>query len=94
VAVPVSSRLVPAEPISRVTPIVPEIARKMKVTGVVRVIAKINDQGKVTQAAATEGPTILRSSAEGAVRQWKFKPAQLNGVNVASEATFSIEYRN
>jgi TonB family protein len=74
-------------------PVIPEIARKMKVTGVVKITAKINEQGKVTQTTATEGPTVLRASAEGAVRQWKFKPAQLNGVNVASEATFSIEYR-
>jgi protein TonB len=86
--------VLPAQAASRVLPQVPEIARKMNITGIVRVLVKIDAAGKVTQATALSGPAILRPSAETAVRQWKFKPARTNGQNIASEATLSIEYKN
>ncbi len=90
---PPDSRPTLAEPLSKVLPVIPDIARKTHMTGVVRVLAKISAQGKIIDASALSGPQMLRKSAEMAVRQWIFKPAQLNGANTESEAVFSIEYK-
>jgi TonB family protein len=65
--------------VSRVAPAYPEIAKKMGITGIVEVLIQVDDQGKVTKAAAQTGPAMLRASAEAAVMQWKFKPSAGEG---------------
>jgi TonB family protein len=59
---------------SRVAPIYPEIARRMKIGGEVRVEATVNALGKVTVVKALSGNRMLTTAAEDAVRQWKFEP--------------------
>ena len=85
--------MTPPRPISKVSPIVPEMVRKLKISGSVKINAKVDEKGRVTSAVAESGPAMLRNSAEGAVRQWKFKPAQSNGTPVASETSILIEYK-
>jgi TonB family protein len=56
----------------RVAPVYPELARRMHITGVVRVTASVSAGGNVTDAKATSGNQMLTSAAEEAVRKWKF----------------------
>jgi TonB family protein len=56
----------------RVQPVYPELARRMHITGVVRVTAAVSADGSVTDAKATSGNQMLTSAAEEAVRKWKF----------------------
>jgi Ca-activated chloride channel family protein len=68
-------------------PFYPEMARRMRVTGIVVVEVTIDESGKVIEARALSGPALLREAAVGAARQARFpitlvsgQPAQLTGV--------------
>ena len=82
----------PALPISKVQPIYPELAKRIKVTGTVRVAIVVDTTGKVISAKAVDGATVLRGSAELAVRQWRFRPATMNGAPVTGTGTVSIVF--
>ena len=60
---------------SKVPPVYPEIARRMKITGVVKVEATVDADGKVTDVKTLTGSRTLSPAAEDAVRKWKFAPA-------------------
>lgn len=57
---------------SKVPPIYPEIAKRMKVEGSVVVEATIDASGKVTSAKSVGGNALLKPAAEDAVYKWKF----------------------
>jgi TonB family protein len=59
---------------TRVSPVYPEIAKRMKITGEVKVEATVDPDGKVTDAKAISGSKSLSPAAEDAVRKWKFVP--------------------
>jgi TonB family protein len=61
--------------VNLVKPVYPEIARKTNVAGTVTVQISLDEEGKVVSAKATEGPAMLRSTAEDAARKSKFKSA-------------------
>lgn len=89
---PVSRTVLPAEPVKKVAPVFPAIARARKVGGKVEVEAEINDNGDVFRAKAVSGPDLLRSAAEEALMKWKFKPASVGGVNVQSKARIIVNF--
>lgn len=60
---------------SKVAPIYPELARKMAVTGVVKLQVTIGADGSVKSAKVVGGHPLLVDSAMDAVRKWKFEPA-------------------
>jgi TonB family protein len=76
--------------ITKVTPVYPPTAKKMKATGPVEVEITISEAGLVIEAKAISGHLALRSAAVEAARKWVFKPAILNGapVRVKSVLTF------
>jgi periplasmic protein TonB len=82
----------PALPVTKVQPIYPELARRMKVTGTVHVAIVVDTTGKVISAKAVDGATVLRGSAELAVKQWRFKPATMNGMPVTGSGTVSVVF--
>jgi TonB family protein len=76
--------------ITKVIPVYPPTAKKMKATGTVEVEIMISEAGLVIEATAISGHLALRSAAVEAARKWVFKPAILNGapVRVKSVLTF------
>lgn len=73
---------------TRVAPVYPEIAKRMKIEGAVKVEAKVDPSGKVTDAKAVNGNRILSAAAEDAVRKWKFEPGSGDAmVNVEVDFT-------
>jgi TonB family protein len=81
-----------AQPITRVQPTYPLIARMQRITGVVELEAETNEKGEVIRAKAVSGPRELRSAAEEAIMKWKFKPASINGINVRSTTRVSVNF--
>jgi TonB family protein len=81
-----------AEALVKVQPAYPPMARLQRVAGKVELEADINEKGEVVRAKAVSGPAMLRSAAEEALMKWKFKPASLNGVNIASQARVSVSF--
>ena len=61
---------------SEVKPVYPELARRMNLTGVVKMQIEISPAGTVTSAKAVGGHPLLIESATDAVRKWRFEPAQ------------------
>jgi len=59
---------------SRVAPIYPDIARRMKISGSVKIEATVDAEGKVSETKTVSGNRILAPAAEDAVRKWKFAP--------------------
>jgi len=76
--------------ITKVKPVYPPTAKKMKATGNVEVEITISEAGLVIEATAISGHLALRGAAVEAARKWVFKPAILNGapVRVKSVLTF------
>jgi len=59
---------------SRVAPVYPEIAKRMRVAGEVTLEATVDAKGKVKDVKPVSGNRMLEEAAEDAVRQWKFEP--------------------
>ena len=74
---------------SRVAPVYPEIARRMRVSGEVRLEATVDAQGKVKDVKPVSGNHMLEVAAEDAVRQWKFAPGDGDAV-VSVSVNFSL----
>ncbi|HEX8813223.1 MAG TPA: energy transducer TonB [Terracidiphilus sp.] len=75
---------------TRVPPVYPELAKRMKIGGIINVQATVDAEGKVTDAKATNGNRLLAGAAEDAVRKWKFAPGDGTAV-VTVEINFQIQ---
>jgi TonB family protein len=60
---------------TRVTPIYPEIARRMNISGVVKLVVVVAPNGTVKSTKVMGGHPLLVTAAEDAVKKWKFEPA-------------------
>jgi TonB family protein len=58
---------------SRVPPVYPELAKRMKIMGVVKVEATVDAGGNVTEVKTIDGNRMLSPAAEEAVKKWKFE---------------------
>jgi TonB family protein len=72
---------------SRVAPAYPEIAKHLKIEGVVKIEATVDPDGKVIDAKTLSGNRILAPAAEDAVRKWRFASAP-----VESKVTVEINF--
>ena len=59
---------------SRVSPAYPEIAKRMRLTGVVKLEVTVGADGAVTDVKTVSGNHMLSTAAEEAVRRWRFEP--------------------
>ena len=57
---------------SRVPPLYPEIAKRLRITGEVQLQATVDADGKVKDVKPVSGNHMLELAAEDAVRQWRF----------------------
>ena len=74
---------------SKVPPIYPELAKRMKISGIVKIEATVDADGKVTAVKTLSGNTALAGAAEEAVRKWKFVSGD-GTATVDVEVTFAI----
>jgi TonB family protein len=90
---PVGGDVKQAELISKVSPIYPALAKNQHVSGNVMVDALIDANGKVTTMKVVSGPTLLHQAAMDALKQWKYRPATLDGKPVAMHLTVTLQFR-
>jgi protein TonB len=82
------------EKISAPPPQYTEIARKARIQGVVIVQAIIDKEGNVTNVKVLKGlPMGLEEAAVDAIKQWKFKPATLNGRPVTVYFNLTVNFK-
>lgn len=67
---------------SRVEPTYPEVARKMGLTGTVKLQLLVAANGTVKQARALGGHPILINAAVEAVRKWRFETASSESIGI------------
>jgi len=60
---------------TRVAPVYPELAKRMRISGVVKIEATVSADGKVTAVKALSGSGALATAAEEAVSKWRYVPA-------------------
>lgn len=70
---------------SKVSPAYPELAKRMNVTGVVKLRVTIAANGSVKDAKVIGGHPLLVDPAMEAVRKWKYEPGE--------ESTEIVEFR-
>jgi TonB family protein len=71
---------------SRVTPVYPEIARKMGITGNVKLQLVVAPNGEVKETKVIGGHPILVNAAVDAVKKWRYETA-------SAESTGTVEFR-
>jgi TonB family protein len=74
----------------QVAPVYPELARKMAVTGTVKVQLTIAPNGLVKQAKLVGGHPLLVDPVMDAVKRWKYEPGPSETVQVV-EVKFSSQ---
>jgi TonB family protein len=70
---------------SKVAPTYPELARRMSITGVVKVQITVDKSGTVKNSKLVGGHPILANAALDAVRKWRYEAA-------AEETTGVVEF--
>jgi TonB family protein len=60
---------------TRIDPIYPDLARRMNVTGTVKVMVVIGTNGSVKSAKPLGGHPLLIEPSVEAVKKWKYEPA-------------------
>ena len=90
-----SSSVTPPELMKRVPPIYPAFARQWHLKSERVVLnATIGKDGTVTDVKLVSGKQIFVDSAMTAVRQWKYKPAYLNGEPVSASIEIDLDFTN
>jgi protein TonB len=75
---------------SRVSPVYPDIARRMSISGVVKLVVVVAPNGSVKSTKVLGGHPLLINAAEDAVKKWKFEAAPEESSGVV-EFTFKPE---
>jgi TonB family protein len=73
-------------------PAYPDIARRMRVSGLVVIEVVVDENGKVISANAVSGPTSLREVATQAAYRARFSPTKLSGSPVKVTGTINYNF--
>ena len=73
-------------------PVYPELAKKARIQGVVKLHALISKGGTIEDLKVVSGHPLLVSSALEAVRQWVYQPTLLNGETVGVETEIDVNF--
>lgn len=71
---PAASAVSARKAVTRVAPNYPELAKKMRLQGVVKVEAVVRPNGAVKSTRVVGGSPVLAEAATDAVGKWKFEP--------------------
>ncbi|GEM_PF-5293114 len=83
----------PGKVISQVTPAYPPQAQQIRLQGVVKLDATINERGEVIECKVISGHPLLINAAIDALRQWRYAPKVVNGVPVESHTTADVKFQ-
>jgi len=89
----VGGEVKPVQLISSVPPVYPQLARSQRVSGEVKIDALIDENGRVATMKVVGGPVLLHQSAMDSLRQWKYRPATLDGKAVPMHLVVIVQFR-
>jgi TonB family protein len=67
---------------TRVEPIYPELAKKMHLSGIVKIEVVVATNGTVKQARIVGGHPVLAGAALDAAKRWRFEPLAMESSGV------------
>ena len=88
----VSTGVQAAKLIKRVMPVYPELAKRARISGTVRLMGIIAKDGTVEKLELVSGPPMLAQAALEAVRQWVYQPTLLNTQPVEVIAPIEVRF--
>jgi TonB family protein len=68
----------------RVAPLYPELAKRMNVSGTVKLEVTIAADGKVKSVKPIGGHPVLVEAADQAVKKWKFEPSNSSTTEIVA----------
>ena len=71
---------------TKVSPVYPELARRMSISGVVKIQVVVAPNGSVKNTKIVGGHPVLANAAVDAVKKWRFEPA-------SEETTGVVEFK-
>jgi TonB family protein len=83
----------PPELVHRVEPAYSDFARLTRIQGAVQVSATIDKEGVPRSLSRVSGNPGLAQLALEAIRQWRYKPAMINGQPVEAETVITITFQ-
>jgi TonB family protein len=89
---PMSEGVMEAALLNKVQPQYPEPARLMHIAGTVRLQAIIGKDGRVRDVEVLSGNPILAHAALAAVREWRYRPTELNHEIVEVETEITVNF--
>jgi protein TonB len=81
-----------AKIIRRVIPVYPALAKQIRLSGIVRLMGVIGEDGTVQNLQVLGGHPVLVPAAVEAVKQWLYRPTLLNGNPVAVAAPIEVHF--
>ena len=69
---------------SKVEAVYPQLARKMNITGTVKVEVVVTPNGTVKEAKVVGGHPVLAVAALDAVRKWRFEPSAVESSGIVN----------
>ena len=78
--------------IKRVFPVYPPLARQARIQGTVMLRIIVSKSGDVTELRLLSGHPLLAPAAIEAVRQWKYKPYEVNREVCAVETNVQVNF--
>lgn len=82
----------PARVVWRVAPVYPAAARAAGIGGVVELDVSVDETGRVVKVDAVSGHALLRAAAADAVGRWRYEPALVEGLAVASQGRVTLTF--
>ena len=79
--------------IKKVSPTYPAAAQRMRIEGVVELMATVSKEGAITHIKVLSGDGQLTKAATDAVKQWKYKPYLLNGEPVEIQTQITVNFK-
>jgi len=77
-----------------VLPVYPPMAKQSHIAGDVSLQVAIASDGSVQDIRVLNGNSLLAGAARDAVLQWRYRPAQLNGVPAPAEAKIVVTFQD
>jgi len=79
-------------PVHRVQPQYPQIARMAGIQGQVHLRAIVSKSGTIENLTVIDGHSMLIQAAVEAVRHWRYRPYMLNGEPIAVETEITVNF--
>jgi TonB family protein len=73
-------------------PLYPEPAKQNLLQGVVKLLARIDENGHISDLAVISGPGLLHGASIDAVKRWVYEPLRINSVPLSVRTVINVDY--